>query len=302
MSVVERKRLSPGWLGESSPLACVVGLGLIGGSWAGALHTRGWRVLAVDHSPDSLERAREMGWIDEGYLSMPEYFDFDLIVLALPLPLLLPGLMGLTGLSGKIRPGAIITDVGSLKAEICAEMPELLGKDVWFIGGHPMTGSEKSGIQAATPDLFKGYPYVLTPEGCREDALLSLTALLEDMGAHVVLRGRERHDEEVAMVSHVPHFLAVALALAAQDISREGDSALELAGRSFREATRVAESSPEMWREIALKNRAAILAGLECWQKRLDELKDCLLSRDGEGIAGSFRAAARVRRTMRWED
>ncbi|KLU63224.1 T-protein [Peptococcaceae bacterium CEB3] len=299
MSGLERERLSPGWLGDSSPQACVVGLGLIGGSWAGALHRRGWRVSAVDHSPDSLERAREMGWIDEGYLSIPQRLDFDFIVLALPLPLLRPSL---ARLGGKIRPGAIITDVGSLKAEICAEMPELLGKDVCFIGGHPMAGSEKSGIQAATPDLFQGYPYVLTPEGCREDALFKLTALLEDMGAHVVLRGRERHDEEVALVSHVPHFLAVALALAAEDISREGDSALELAGPSFREATRVAESSPEMWREIALKNRTAILAGLECWQKRLDELKGRLLSGDGEGIAGSFRAAARVRRTMRWED
>lgn len=291
-------RLSSGWLGESRPLACVIGIGLIGGSWAGALHTRGWWVSAVDRCPESLERAQQRGWIDEGYLSIPEFLDFDLIVLALPLPLLFNSL---ESLAGKVRSGAIVTDVGSLKAEVCGKMPKLLGREVFFIGGHPMTGSEKSGILAADPELFYGYPYVLTPEGCSEEALQSLSTLLQDFGAHVVLRGTERHDAEVAMVSHIPHLLAVALTLAAEDISLAGDSALELAGRSFREATRVAASSPEMWQEIMTKNSAAILTGLEYWQKRLDELKTCIVTEDGEGIAKAFCLAAQVRNKIQGE-
>lgn len=296
MQTTKPDKLSPGWLGESRPLACVIGLGLIGGSWAGALHSRGWWVSAVDQCPESLERALQMGWIDQGYVRIPEFLDCDLIVLSLPLAQLLDSL---GSLAGRIRPGAVVTDVSSLKAKVCETIPLLLGSQVFFVGGHPMTGSEKSGFAAAEPGLFRGYPYVLTPAGCSQEALAGLTILLQDFGAQVVLREPERHDAEVAMVSHIPHLMAVALTLAAEDISLQGDSALELAGPSFRESTRVAESSPEMWQEILTRNSAMILAGLDAWEKRFNELKTFIEAGDGEGIAKAFLTAAQARKKIR---
>ncbi|MHB1652283.1 MAG: prephenate dehydrogenase [Desulfitobacteriaceae bacterium] len=287
--------LSPGWLGQRRPRACIIGLGLIGGSWAGALHKRGWWVAAVDSSAQGLEQAQERGWIEEGYSEIPATLDIDLVILALPLSFLMSGRVDL---AGKVSPGAIVTDVGSLKEEICRYMPEYLGQQVSFIGGHPMTGSEKSGFDAANPELFNGFPYVLIPMNCPENAVASLEGLVESCGAHVVRREAERHDIEVAMVSHIPHLLALALTLAAQNTPNEEGTALQLAGRSFREGTRVVESSPAMWKEIMVKNSEAILSGLELWQKHLDELRTFIEEKDGESIAEAFRLAAKIRQKM----
>lgn len=286
--------LAPGWLGQRRPRACVIGLGLIGGSWAGALNKLGWRVTAVDSVSQSLEQAKALGWIEDGFIEIPSILDVDLIVLALPLPLMLTGL---SSLAGKVKPGVIVTDVGSLKREICLKAVEILGKEIYFVGGHPMAGSERSGFASADPGLFRGYPYVLIPaDDCPEDVVNGMVQLVEKCGAHVVLRPTERHDLEVAMVSHLPHLLALALTLATADIADEQGSALQLAGRSFREITRIVESSPEMWQEIMIKNSEAILSGLDLWQKRLDGLRKLIEENDGEGISGAFRAAAKIRR------
>ncbi len=294
----QKSLLSPGWQGLRCPQAYVIGLGLIGGSWAGALHQLGWQVSAVDASETSLKQAQDQGWIEQGFLEIPPHIDADLVILALPLPLIRDGI---AALAGRLRQGTIITDVGSVKGEVCAEVKRLLGTDeglrsseVFFISGHPMAGSEKSGFGAADPNLFRGFPYVLIVDDGPEEALASLAGVVRQLGAEVVLREQEQHDEEVAMVSHIPHLLAVALALAAEDISRNG-SALQLAGRSFREVTRIVESSPGMWQEIIIKNSQAVLKGLDQWQIRLNELRGYVEARDGENIAEAFRQAATVR-------
>lgn len=287
--------LSPGWLGLRVPRACIIGLGLIGGSWAGALFRQGWWVTAVDSSAESLEQALAFGWIKEGYSEIPPTLDVDLIVLALPLPRMLSGL---TSLAGKVKPGVIITDVGSLKTEVCDKASQLFSSGVHFIGGHPMTGSEKSGFAAANPDLFKGYPYVLTPLDCSQEVINHMVTLVERCGAQVVLRQTERHDLEVALVSHIPHLLALALALTTEDISDDKGTALQLAGRSFREITRIVESSPDMWKEIMIKNSKSILYGLDLWQKRLDQLRTLIEENDGKSIAEAFRTAANIRRQL----
>lgn len=293
--------LSPGWSGLRIPKACVLGLGLIGGSWAGALHRAGWEVSAVDPVKASLDEAISRGWIKAGWAAMPQFIEVDLIVLALPLQELEKGL---ERVEGRIPKGAIVTDVGSLKTEICRKsyLNALAGADEFkFIGGHPMTGSEQSGFRVADPDLFRGYPYVLTPsKDSAPEAVRRLVELIQGFGAKVVFREPKDHDVEVAMVSHLPHILAVALTLVAKDASKEeGESALALAGRSFREITRIADSSPEMWKEIMVRNSRAILNGLTHWEQKIRELRDCLQKGDGESIAEAFRRAHTLRDEMK---
>lgn len=285
--------LSPGWIGQRTPRACIIGLGLIGGSWAGALHRLGWQVWAVEREKDSLAVAKQKGWIQEGWTEIPPVLDVDLVVLALPLQALLAEM----DLSGRLYRGTIVTDVGSIKSDICQKNTGRLGQGWFFIGGHPMAGSEKSGFNAAQPDLFQGYPYVLTPgEACPREAVLCLDNLLQQMGARVAYRDPAQHDKQVAMVSHIPHLLAVSLMLAANDLA--GKAGLDLAGRSFRDITRIVESSPEMWQEIIVGNADAILEGLASWQQQLDKLSEYVRVLDGQGIAEAFRDANRVRETL----
>lgn len=291
--------LSPGWYGQRIPRACVIGLGLIGGSWAGALHRQGWSVCAVETESSSLELAFNRGWIKEGWAELPAWLDVDLVVLALPLHALLNGL---AILNGRVSKGAIITDVGSVKSEICEKAKTFLGEEVFFVGGHPMTGSEKSGFMVADAELFKGYPYVLTPADAPSEVVARLTGLLESFGAIVAYRASEQHDTEVALVSHIPHVLSVSLALAVQDVVEQGLAPVQLAGRSFRELTRIADSSPEMWKEILLRNRTAIIKGLEIWQKRLAELSEYVQQGDGEGVVSAFRQAHTLRHSINVSD
>jgi len=291
--------MTQGWSGLRIPRACILGLGLIGGSWAGALHKAGWDVFAVDSQKASIDEAVKRGWIQTGWTSIPEFIDVDLIVLALPLQELGNSL---DKLMGRISKGTVVTDVGSLKGEICNKSrlePKANSLNFHFVGGHPMTGSEQSGFRVADPDLFRGYPYVLTPAAdCPQEVVQKLVEIVQGFGAKVVFREPIDHDVEVAMVSHIPHLLAVALTLATQDASKDGGSALALAGRSFRDLTRIADSSPEMWKEIMVRNADAILGGLTLWEERIKELREFLQQGDGESIAEAFRKAHAVRENI----
>ncbi|HVJ48076.1 prephenate dehydrogenase [Desulfitobacterium sp.] len=285
---------APGWRGERRPQAWVIGLGLIGGSWAAALSHLGWKVSALDVESESLRWAKQKNWIQEGRTEWPDKIEADLIILALPIHLLTEGL---ARTAERVSEGAIITDVGSLKTEIC--QTGISRSNVYFVGGHPMTGSEKSGVRAAHPELFRNYPYVLAPmASCPKSVVEKLTALLRQVGATVVIRNPEEHDLQVALVSHLPHLFSVALALSVLEESPSGTSSLELAGRSFRDMTRIAESSPEMWQEILIRNAPAVLASLDVWEGKLAELRTWLEEKDGEAIAETFRKAHGVRQSL----
>lgn len=282
--------LSPGWNGLRTPRACVIGLGLIGGSWAGALARMGWKVSAVDCDENSLRIAQSLEWITEGWGEVPEILDVDLVILALPLPLLPESL---TKISGRVPEGVVVTDVGSIKTEVFEISRRF--PDLYFIGGHPMAGSEKKGFSAAHPELFKGYPYVLTPDPqCSEEVIQRFSELLRSLGAQVIFRQHEEHDRQVALVSHVPHLLALALALSALEGFPEGKP-LEMAGRSFRELTRLVDSSPEMWREILIRNAPAVLSSLEIWEGKIQEIRGLIQRLDGEGIIKVFEKAQLAR-------
>lgn len=285
---------SPGWLGERRPQAWVIGLGLIGGSWAATLSRLGWKVSALDTQPESLRFAERQNWIQEGQTEWPDQIEADLVILALPIQLLNAGLEHVLE---RVCEGAIITDVGSVKTEV--GQSDNQRRHVYFVGGHPMTGSEKSGVQAAHAELFRNYPYVLVPRATSPQPVVDkLEALLHQIGAKVVLRTPEEHDRQVALVSHLPHLFAVALTLAILEESPSETSSIELAGRSFREMTRIADSSPEMWQEILIRNAPAVLASLDVWQGKLDGLRTWLEEKNGEEIAGAFRKAHSVRQGL----
>jgi prephenate dehydrogenase len=282
--------LSPGWNRARTPRACIIGLGLIGGSWAGALARLGWTVFAVDCNEESLIAAKFKGWIKEGFTEVPEEMDVDLVILALPVSLLPESFAMIVG---RVSTGAIVTDVGSIKQEIC-ELSSLLD-NVHFIGGHPMTGSEKYGFSAAHPDLFNGFPYVLTPHyHCHDAVIRAFSDLLQSLGSTVIFRDYKEHDREVALVSHVPHLMALALALSALEGFPDGKP-LELAGRSFREVTRLVDSSPEMWRDIFFRNAPAVLSSLEIWEEKIQEIRGIIERLDGDGIINVFERAQQAR-------
>lgn len=238
----------------------VVGLGLMGGSWAGAARPLVGRLHGCDLSPAARERARELGLVDAAWAAPgPWLRECDLVVLAVP-----PDAMG-EAAEACLRwlgPGAALTDVCSVKEAVVREVaPLLAGTGVRYIPGHPLAGRERSGLEAASSRLFRGAPYVLCdplPAGDAEGERTwgELAVLVEDMGARPVRLGPAQHDRLVAVISHLPYLLAVALARVAGAAEAGGVRACALASSGFADTTRVALSPPELWAEILVRNPA----------------------------------------------
>lgn len=251
------------------PVLAVVGTGLMGGSFAAALRRVGQvgRVLGVGRRPAPLQRARELGLIDEIADCAQAAQRADMILLATPvgampciLRALLPGL----------RPGVLITDVGSTKSDVARMARDLLDERVGqFIPGHPIAGSETTGPEAADAMLYHGRRVVLTPfDDTPGEVLHHLIRVWEACGARVQIMDPESHDRALASVSHVPHFLA---ATYMADVVRSADAntRLALAGTGFRDFTRIAAGSAEVWRDIFLANREAVLNELDSFADML---------------------------------
>jgi prephenate dehydrogenase len=238
--------------------ANVIGLGLIGGSIAGALRDRGWEVSGVDDSEPIADVAVERGVIDAVGVDPDAMITFVAV----------PVLRGIDAVSRALdETNGIVTDVGSVKAPICAAIT-----DPRFVGGHPMAGSEREGLEGADPNLFEGAIWVLTPDDDADDRVFAqLTAIVSDLGAEVVAITPSRHDEVVAVVSHVPHLTAASLMALAADRSIEHAALLRLAAGGFRDMTRVASGRPDIWLDICVENRVAIVGALT---HLIDELGD----------------------------
>lgn len=278
------------------PVLAVVGIGLIGGSFAAALRRAGQvdRVLGVGRSQASLDRALALGLIDEAVDLEQAAGRADLILLATPV-----GAMRavLDALRPHLPPRTLITDAGSTKADVAAIAREALGERVsQFLPGHPIAGSEMTGPEAADHTLYHGRKVVLTPLAETPVAARDwLTQIWETCGAHVLLMDPERHDRVLASVSHVPHFLAAAYMA---QVSREGDAdlRLSLAGTGFRDFTRIAAGSSEVWRDIFLSNRSAVLDELDAFGQALDELRQALEGPDPRALEIFLEQAALARR------
>lgn len=265
----------------------VVGLGLLGGSVAAAARERGLvsRVVGVSRRPETAQQARARGIVDEAGLDLAAgVAGADLVVLATPV-YAMEGV--LRQAAGHLQPGAIVTDVGSVKGPLADTLPGLLPPGVRYIGSHPMAGSHASGIEHARADLFEGAACVLTPNG-EDGETARLAAFWRALGARVELRAPADHDDEVAWISHVPHAVAFAFARA---LDRAPEAARALRGSGFRDFTRVARSEPEMWADIFVTNHKAMAAPLQEVSQRLAELARLIESGDHDAVSATISAA-----------
>ncbi|NNE71649.1 MAG: prephenate dehydrogenase, partial [Rhodothermales bacterium] len=268
----------------------LLGAGLIGGSLALALkgHAPNLVIVGFD-TPSVLDLAHTRGAIDERAAS-PEAAvrDADVVILATPLA---PALTLLTEIAPHLKPGAIVTDVGSVKLPVTRHAAKVLPDTVTFIGGHPMTGSEKRGVANADAVLFENAVYVLCPEDPESPAFHTLSGLIALSGARIRVMGAEEHDRAAARVSHIPQLMAITLV---NQIQNDADAA-GLAAGGFRDMTRIASSSFQIWRDILVGNEGPILDELGLISASLQRLRNRLAEGDMEAVAESFRSAASIR-------
>jgi len=282
--------------GAALPVLAVVGVGLIGGSFAAALRRAGAvsRILGVGRNRKSLQQAMALGLIDAEATLEEAAREADVILLALP--------VGMTqsvleGLRPALRDHTLITDAGSTKAGVVRAARAALGERIsQFVPGHPIAGAETTGPTAAMADLYQDRTVVLTPlEENSAQARLRITRLWEACGARVIVMEPDTHDVVLASVSHVPHFLSSVFMWQVAS-AHNSDLRMELAGSGFRDFTRIAAGSPEMWRDIFLSNRDAILSEIGEVRKALDSAEHALLEGDGVQLHDFLERAALARR------
>lgn len=267
----------------------VVGAGLLGGSVARAIRERrlAGEVVALVRRAEAQREIVALGIADRAELDPAAGVrGADLVVLASPVHAM-PGL--LAQLAPHLAPGAIVTDVGSVKGPLAETLPRLLPAGACYVGSHPMAGSHRTGYAHARADLFEGAACIVTParpaNPAAEERVLWLWRAL---GCRVLRRSAQRHDEEVAWVSHAPHALAFAFAAALADSPA---SARELAGPGFRDFTRIAGSDPAMWADILVSNKQALAGPLLSAAERAAALARAIESGDAAAVTKMLSAA-----------
>jgi len=276
----------------------IIGTGLIGGSVGLALKARSdAEVVAFDRDLSVAARAVERGAADRAAPSIKQAVaDAQFVFIATPVSAIAEA-VGEAG--GALTGGAIITDVGSTKARVVVEVEGLLPRGLTFIGGHPMAGTEQEGIEAASPDLFEGAWWILTPtESADPDTYRKLHTLLTTLGARIMALKPAEHDELMAVVSHVPQLTATALMNMAAERGEDHAGLLALAAGGFRDVTRVAASNPDIWLDICRENRDAIAVALEAFANRLLEVRDLVKRDDQSGLLEAFLRAREARRKL----
>ena len=280
----------------------VIGLGLIGASFAGAYH-RAYpdaHITGVDTSSESLEEGLRRKWIQEAVLADDKkLFEVikhaDLVMISTPVSVIAQYFKVIADVDYK----GIVTDTCSTKAVISKQAQEILTYPNNYIPGHPMAGSEKSGIEGSNEDLFQGAHWVLCPdENTPAEHFATLHDMLTHLGARVVSLSRESHDEAVAIVSHVPHFVASSLVELAVRHAGDQEALFRLAAGGFKDSTRIAAGSPALWTGIAFDNATAITEGLEEVQAILAEFSSALAKQDKQQFTQLLDRAAKARRSL----
>lgn len=279
----------------------ILGTGLIGGSLGMVWSSERPDITIVGHDrPEILERAEERGAIDVKAADPHSAVeDADLVVLATPLA---STVRLLDTIAESVPEGCLIHDVASVKKPVVEQAAEVLPDHATFLGGHPMAGSEQSGIDHADDLLFENAVYALSlppgeDETLLEGRLAPVVDLVKDTGARPLVLEAERHDHVVAAVSHVPQLLAVTLVnlVAETDDPADRDLALQLAGGGFRDMTRIADSPFEMWRDVLVGNEGSIHDALSRFRRLLRSLRNRLLEDDLEAVEDTFKEAQEAR-------
>ncbi|HEX6531152.1 MAG TPA: prephenate dehydrogenase/arogenate dehydrogenase family protein [Nitrospira sp.] len=267
--------------------AVIIGVGLIGGSLGMILRRKqlASNVVGVGRRIENLKTAVSVGAIDRYVVDPREAVkDADLVILATPVDTYE---RHLKEWASCLRPGAIVTDVGSVKGDLVVRSERQIPRGVHFVGAHPIAGKEKTGAAAGSEDLFSGRRCILTPtQQTDPQALERVQALWQEAGAVVLTMDPQLHDKILGAVSHLPHVAAFALMNALVDIRSELPP-LDLAGHSgggLRDTTRIAASSPEMWRDIFLWNRENVVACICAYERSLGELRKLIQTGDAAGI------------------
>lgn len=276
----------------------MLGTGLIGGSLGLALgRLPEVEVVVYDADPSVRERAVERGAGRRAASSAAEAVGgADVVFVATPVGSI-PEVIAAA--RAALKPGAILTDVGSTKSRVVLEVEALELEGATFIGGHPMAGTEEEGIGAADAGLFDGCWWILTPtERVDAGAYRSLHSLIGRLGAQVMALDPAKHDELLAVVSHLPHLTAATLMNLAAERGEEHASLLSLAAGGFRDVTRVAASNPDIWLDICEENASAIVDVLRGFARRLEELGDLVEQSDREGLRARFLSARAARRGL----
>ncbi len=274
----------------------VIGVGLIGGSLARALRRAGFvgEVVGCGRSLGNLQRARELGVIDRYHQDPAQAVaGADLVFIAVPL-----GAMAATfaAIRDHLAPGAILTDGGSVKGSVVADARQVFGQlPPRFVPGHPIAGTEQSGVEASFAELYRNRRVILTPLPETDPvATAQVQAMWEACGAEVTQMAVDHHDEVLAATSHLPHLLAYGLVDSLARL-RENDEIFRYAAGGFRDFTRIASSHPIMWRDICLANREALGQMLARFQRELAELAADVEGGDGEALLAVFERAKAAR-------
>lgn len=277
----------------------IAGVGLIGGSIALAARERGLvrEIIGYGRGRENLRFARRNGMID-GYAldekDLPE--DIDFLILATPVQ----STVAVARLvAPRLRPGAIVTDVGSVKGAMVRDLEKLLPANVAFVGGHPIAGTERWGARAALPDLFVGQRCILTPtKRTKRQALRRVADFWRRLGAKVELMDPDLHDRVLAMVSHLPHVLVYSLVNTVGRAKMDSIRVVDYCAGGFKDFTRIASSRPEIWRDICLANKGAIERAIRDYIRQLERLQRGIKGKNGRLLEKEFACARAVRSEM----
>lgn len=278
----------------------LVGIGLIGSSIARVIRREGLAntIVVNTRRSETLARARELGLGDEYFETAADAVeDADLVIVSVPV-----GASGSVAaeIAGTLKPGAIVTDVGSTKRSVLEQMEPVLPKTVHFIPGHPIAGTEHSGPDAGFAGLFEGRWCILTPPPrTNEEALARLTRFWERCGSKVDTMDPQHHDLVLAIVSHLPHIIAYNIVGTADDLETVTKSeVIKYSASGFRDFTRLAASDPTMWRDVCLHNKDAILEMLARFSEDLSALQRAIRWSDGEKLFDLFTRTRAIRRSI----
>jgi len=277
----------------------IIGVGLIGGSLARVLKKRNLaaELTGSGRSRETLDLALKLGVVDRINQDIAGAVDnADLVVLASPVGTFQKIIQEI---SHRLKKDTIVTDVGSVKGELVKKIEELLPRGVHFVPGHPIAGKEKHGVAESSADLFVDTKCILTPTDRTDpQALAAMKSLWLGAGATVVMMDADAHDHIFAAVSHLPHAAAYAMVNTVAEFTAGEENYISFSGAGFRDFTRIAASSPEMWRDICLLNGKNILDMIEHYQFALAGIKEAIKHRNGEKLEQLFSAASKLRRGL----
>lgn len=272
----------------------IVGLGLIGGSYAEALSKKGYEVGAIDQKQEAIDFALRKGYIASGKTSVDKDYvgKFDIVVFALYPHAFVEWI---EKYQNCLKSGAIVTDVTGVKGGVVGDVQNALRKDVEFIAAHPMAGRECSGVENAKAEIFEGANYIVVPtEKNTQEAIELCKDLGRELGfKHISELSVKQHDETVGFLSHLTHCIAVSLM-----VCKESGHLADYTGDSFRDLTRIAKINDEMWSELFLLNKDEIVEQMNLFEQHFGKLKECIQNDDREGIREMMRLSTKRRKVF----